>query len=554
MARPLEPRIRERATIIAELLLETTAVRDRTVLAVEVARVVDAADLDAALASLDRALEHVDADDAILPELRALRASVLESARVVSLPAAAVAAAPRALASRPMAALRGPTVHAGFAVSDRAVPLLAALSLGQSARAPRGDLGVAHAMLRPIARELLDDVGALGLLRAPLPNQAWGEAVGFEERLLAGVDALASLTETTTTGPGLDVLRVALEHALDWPVPEPARIFALALLLSLSRSYAALAALTSLARTADERTTAPLVAAVALGAHPDLDRFVRGRILDETRPAQLALWLEVARRRRVVPPDALDLLSHPDERVAVAAARASAFLPPELAAAELVGRLGAESVASVAAASSLSVFGAQAGPQHLRQLVNRAVAAEDPEVRTSEVVATAALTLAVCGDPRDANLFARLSESEPGFGPLLAWHGHPSFVALLLARARASASEVERRVHLSPLARMVVPSDRLAEADEAEILARAGDLASSTATRLRAGEPYRLEHSLADLARPGSLSDARRTVWLEASIAARRPIPVDVDDWVFRQRETLDGLFTKAHVTKESIA
>ncbi|HTJ84337.1 MAG TPA: hypothetical protein VL400_21610, partial [Polyangiaceae bacterium] len=250
---------------------------------------------------------------------------------------------------------------------------------------------------------------------------------------------------------------------------------------------------------------------------------------------------------RVVPRAALDLLAHPDPRVAMAAARAAVFLDPAVAAPELVGRLEDESLLSVEVATTLAVFGAQAGPQHLRQLLARLVRTE---ATPSELAVAAGSSLAIVGDGRDAPLLSEMVQGEPGLLALLAWHGHPSFVAPLLARMDAIDSGT-RTSATSALARIVLPADRLAHADEAEVRAAAARLAGSAAPRLRGGEAYRLEHSIDELARPDSVASARRTSWLEASIAARRPIPLDVDDWIGRQRRTLDGLLSKARSGKE---
>jgi hypothetical protein len=522
-------------------MLEATAEKDRTAAAIEVARIVDAETLESAIAALDRAIAAAPAQDPIRKDLDTLRVSLVESARVVALPAAGQGSSARSLAPLPTVATFAngslPT-YSAFAVTDRAVPLLAAWSLGAPTRARRADPDAVTTTLRPIARDLIDEIGALGLLRAPLPDAPWSEGLAFEERLMASVDALSSLAEPTTTGPGLDVVAIALEHALDWPVPEPARVFTVALLFSLSSLYAALAALAALVRAADARTSEAIASAIALGSHPDLDRLIEGRILDETRPAALALWLDVARRRRAVPKDALDLLAHPDPHVEISAARAAVLVDPTNAAPELVGRLGSESVLSVTAATTLAVFGAQAGPQHLRQLVLR-VARTDAAF--SELGVSAALALALLGDPRDASTLVAWVAEEAGALGVLAWHGHPSFIPLLLARMESTDTGM-RSAATTALARMVVPIDRIREADPQEVRELASHHLTSSAPRLRYGEAHKLEIAIDELARTSSLSAARRTSWIEASIFARRPIPLDLDDWVSRQKRVLESL------------
>jgi hypothetical protein len=80
----------------------------------------------------------------------------------------------------------------------------------------------------------------------------------------------------------------------------------------------------------------------------------------------------------------------------------------------------------------------------------------------------------------------------------------------------------------------------------AEAWARACDAASgwlgAARGRMRFGAPFSTAAVLDELADPATRHDVRRELVVEAEIAARAPLPLDVDDWVARQAATLEAL------------
>jgi hypothetical protein len=59
---------------------------------------------------------------------------------------------------------------------------------------------------------------------------------------------------------------------------------------------------------------------------------------------------------------------------------------------------------------------------------------------------------------------------------------------------------------------------------------------------MRFGAPFSTAAVLDELADPATRHDVRRELVVEAEIAARAPLPLDVDDWVARQAATLEAL------------
>lgn len=515
---------RDRAAVLSELLLEAAS-SSSVAAALELARLCDPIDLDEAIACVDRALGHVHThEDAI----GSLRNEILGEAR---------AAAGKPLASESSSAATrmsegAPASSASLALSHVTAERVASSVTRRSTSQGSGALFA----LRKLGRELTEDVAALGMLRVPLSNQGWGECLGFEERLLASLDALVALGRPTSSGPGLDVVDTVVEYAFDWPVPDPGRIFAASLVLACSQRYAPLAAEIALARWTDERTLRALADGIALGSHPGLDAFVRGRILDETRPVLMALWVDVARRRRAVPADVLDLLAHPDPVVASAAVRAAVLLDPKESAPRLLTLLAAPSIVSVAAASALAVLGAQAGVQHLRLFADAALSKRVLDAHEE----TALEALALLGEKRDEKLFVSALENDERMAAVVVWHGSSAFLAPLLATVEKASSAVMKSVVSQCLARMVAPPGGSeidgSPIDDEGVKARARALLTSVAPRLRHGAPHGPRAVLAELSDPKTTSGLRPSLALELSLGLKRPLALDAQDWIARQR------------------
>ncbi len=131
--------------------------------------------------------------------------------------------------------------------------------------------------LRIWARECFEEIGMLGVQRAPLPSEDWRAARFLDARLLASIDALAAL------GPA------AIAHveplAMDAPVPDPLRIFAASLIAGCMAGRDALGVAERVLHrfgAGDPVVAQAFGAAMKLAPHPLLPRVLRGLASAET--------------------------------------------------------------------------------------------------------------------------------------------------------------------------------------------------------------------------------------------------------------------------------
>jgi hypothetical protein len=76
--------------------------------------------------------------------------------------------------------------------------------------------------IRHWARECIDDIGMLGLQRAPLPGDDWRTCLALERRMVKAIDALAAF--------GPVAVAYVERYAMDAPAADPMRIFAMAMI------------------------------------------------------------------------------------------------------------------------------------------------------------------------------------------------------------------------------------------------------------------------------------------------------------------------------------
>ncbi len=155
-------------------------------------------------------------------------------------------ACPSRRKSSPSSALPEPTTFAELAAAAEAARRVGAAQIEAHARAralpeaieetpaepppepPRGFAFVPEAPLdddafvRRWARECFEEVGMLGLQRAPLPGDDWRARLALERRLVGAVDAIAAL------GPAAVAYLEPL--AMDAPVVNPMGVFAITML------------------------------------------------------------------------------------------------------------------------------------------------------------------------------------------------------------------------------------------------------------------------------------------------------------------------------------
>lgn len=170
------------------------------------------------------------------------------------------------------------------------------------------------------ARELFEDVAAMSQQRTPLVGDYWRAATVFDERMLRDIDAVASLG-----GVALSSLE---RLVVDAPAKDPARAFAIGMVLGCFEGRDALAAVERAVRflgLGDLEVRANITAALKLAPHPELGTMMR-RWLSDTEPGLRAIAIDVLAHRGLASPDELAARCRDDaEEVA-----AKAYVPAAL--------------------------------------------------------------------------------------------------------------------------------------------------------------------------------------------------------------------------------
>ncbi|MBI4700859.1 MAG: hypothetical protein HY744_06800 [Deltaproteobacteria bacterium] len=272
--------------------------------------------------------------------------------------------------------------------------------------------------VRAKARECFEELAMLGVQRAPVPGEPWRSVRVLEARLLAAIDALASL--------GGEALAAIEPLVRDAPAKDPSRGFAAALVLGCCEGRDALGVVDRLLRwmgPSDPEVARAFAGALALAPHPGLGSWLRVLCADPL-PACRAIAVEILAYREL----------------ATTAELAGAALDP----------------APAVAAAALPPLGLARGPEldelcahgwrHADASVREAAwkagllggAARVLEALRAELggplAARAALPLAVGGDERDAaDLLARTRhQPRAGLVAALGWAGLPEAVPLLV--------------------------------------------------------------------------------------------------------------------------
>lgn len=297
----------------------------------------------------------------------------------------------------------------------------------------------AAAGLARLARDVMEEVGSLGMLRSPDgPPVAWGVGLqSFEDRLLRDVDAFMALAEPLDEDiePRFDAIAELTAWAGDAMVPDPLRAFARAFLLGcISGEDTARAVMIAL-RQSHPATYAAQRDALALAPHPGLAPLLERVCADET-PALVRVAVDVLRRRRQVSFEAVaPLLSHPQAGVREAAARCLAVATAPEAALQLLGEHTADEeddAALLAAAEALLVLGSPKGLALVREKLGEEATFEGSLPKGARV--TALRLLGQAGARQDGALLARLLRADPAAALAIGWHGDAAAVPLLIGQ------------------------------------------------------------------------------------------------------------------------
>jgi hypothetical protein len=425
-----------------------------------------------------------------------------------------------------------------------------------------------------------------GLQRLPLFGDDFMEIAVIEARLLASCDALLGL--------GAPCLAELERLARDTPAPDPMRVFAMGFVGGVLEGRDGLAAAerTLYAHDPhDEGIADALGAALALAPNPLVDRVLLG-LARADEPAVRAAALRALARRGPVDVALLLEAGESDDAAVVAAALPALAVARHPHAAELIAQLAVRHRGRPEPALAMALWQALALAGHDEAAVAPRAHLDGP------LGDPAAIALALVGDATDAEALLAAARRAPSPARLVAlgWAGSidaaPFLVEsladdpLALAAARAlerllggvglAHAEVDPEsletmepllvrspslMPRGPLAALMQGGDEDPDASPDRLLlpsmraaswkARLGEVQGAlprrgAGLRLRRGEPYRPEASLAELGRTGAdlppSFGERQLLARELAIRTGRPFPFSAEDLVVVQRRRLaDG-------------
>jgi hypothetical protein len=404
----------------------------------------------------------------------------------------------------------------------------------------------ALAHINDLARDAVDEIASLALLRVPDDADAWTIGEDFEKRLLRMLDAAVALGRGEVS---IDIVRAARARAEGAPVVEPYRFFVPALLLASTEGERAMDALREALLDAPPEAHQGLVDALCLGSNPARVAIAASLLDEDDRPDLLCVALDVARRLEL-PCDsaALSLLDHPDTtNVAARAAAVAPLAADRRAARELLESLLSREGASIEAASSLTLLGAEIGAAHLREVARRGAALSASEAELEDA-ARAAEALAALGQARDEEILLSLAaRSHLAISALATLGSHASIDFLrveitrgapLLARLDASVRALSR---LTGISEVDDPSPGGRERERARWIERV--LAFEVprgALRVRLGVPLDASVLFDELHRPDTRARTRRALARELRLLRGAPFGVDLEGWIAPQRTWIE--------------
>jgi 3-oxoacyl-[acyl-carrier-protein] synthase-1 len=420
--------------------------------------------------------------------------------------------------------------------------------------------------LQELARACMEDVAILGGLRRPNDDEPWSATDRFERRLLANIDALATL-DSAEAGPneGIDVPVAVLAYSAESSFADGGRGFTRAFALGCFGGDDPVRAAVVGLRGSHALTRPAQLEAFCLAPSPRIVPAMERLLWDED-PTLVCLALEVLRFRRAASPAViLPLLGHADLGVIEAAARCIATTRPRAAAiAALEGLLGdhLDARTALVVLESLVMLGAPSG---LAIATQRLVEAEaNPLAVSSDLRSGLVRLLALAGGPEHTALIFNAvipSGSAPALlegVAALGWFGHVAFVEPLLEQLEA-ANAAPRTAGARPTALEIATARALlritgvyleeegneygiglsvdAAAWRAQWEENPGDLAPDV--RYRFGVRYHPRESLIELTDDRTPAHARRNAALEIAALTSGAFAFEPTDWVARQREHL---------------
>lgn len=321
-----------------------------------------------------------------------------------------------------------------------------------------------EAMLKRAARSIMEDIGAAGMLRMPRADEPiTPQARRFDERVLAGLDALAALASDGRVT--IDVVDEVVTWARAASVSDGFRPFVRALVLScLDGDGCAEAAVLAL-RASPPETWAAQCPGLMLGSSPRVDGALAQALAGDSAVGLLPHLLDtLAARRTLALADVLPFLHHADAAVRKRAASglcvaASPDEAERLLRDFLEREVDDEVIAD--ALEALTVANRATGRHELRRRL-------DEDAERDGVLGHATRhrlleMLAIVGDASDVERLTGGIERHPRDAGAVGWHGSALLVEPLLAclesadpRAQSGAA---RSLHRITGAALAAPDD-----------------------------------------------------------------------------------------------
>ncbi|MFO0554130.1 MAG: hypothetical protein U0271_37460 [Polyangiaceae bacterium] len=150
-----------------------------------------------------------------------------------------------------------------------------------------------EAFIKQKARELLDDVAAMGMQRTPILGDYWKGALVFDQRMLRDIDAMAALGDVAVRS--LETL------VIDSPAKDSLRAFGVAMILGCFEGRDALAAIDRVTRYVgfgEPEAVNRVAMALKLVPHPELAPVMREWLSDDDAGLR-AIAIDVLAHRRL---------------------------------------------------------------------------------------------------------------------------------------------------------------------------------------------------------------------------------------------------------------
>lgn len=416
------------------------------------------------------------------------------------------------------------------------------------------------AQVERLARDCMEDIAILSELRRRGEDEPWTALIRFEGRLLANLDALVALAR----GPaGAAVFPYLQHYAAESAIPDRGRAFALAFVLGCLEGEDAIRAVVMALRVASPQTHAAFRDALSLATNPAVGRAMERLLHGDSAPL-LRVALEVLRHRREARlPLLVPLVDHPDARVSARALRAAAACGERAAVLPLLEARGTDvdDEIAIAAAEGLLLHGVPAGLGALVERLRAEIAA--PGMMARSLFAHALRLVSLAGGPEELSLLRAAADIDAEAIEALGWLGHPGAIEPLLAileryEAKATGDEEAARgarLAARALHRLTGAGMRTVEGASPRAQAvlvvesapwraywRDNRKAFEAIQRVRFGQPYTLEATVAELERGDTEAGLRRDAALELAIALGPETRLETEDWAARQRVALSGI------------